>query len=157
MQMNQNVCKNAKSMVRVGKDLGERFSISRGTRQRDHISHQQYSLHYLERVIDKIQGTGTRIVVHGNRINNLMFADNKDLIEGQIKPQRKMWKFSTEKGRLKQNQESLIFRLKKNMTSVEVDGQNIEVVGEFVQPNFFGHMSHICRMDITRLIKAGRE
>src|ERR1043165_1601440 len=85
MQMNQNVCKNAKSMVRVGKDLGEWFSISRGTRQTDHIYRQQYSLHYLERVIDKIQGTGRRIVVHGNRINNLMFADNIDMIEGQIK------------------------------------------------------------------------
>jgi len=44
-----------------------------------------YSLHYLERVIDKIQGTGTGIAVHGNRINNLRFADNIDLIEGQIK------------------------------------------------------------------------
>ena len=69
-----NGCKNAKSKVRKGKDLGEWFSISR-----DHISRQQDSLHYLERVIDKIQGTEIGIVVHGNRISNLSEKINKTL------------------------------------------------------------------------------
>jgi len=36
---------------------------------------------YLERVMDTIKENGTKISVHGHKINNLKFADDIDLLE----------------------------------------------------------------------------
>src|SRR6218665_1740777 len=51
-----------------------------GRRQGDPISPNTF-ITYLERVMENIQDNGTGVSVQGERINNLRFADDIDLLE----------------------------------------------------------------------------
>ena len=56
------------------------FNISIGTKQGDPATPSQF-MAYLERVMDGIQNNGTGVTIQGERVNNLRFADDIDLIE----------------------------------------------------------------------------
>ena len=64
----------------MGRDIGEWFSTTIGTRQRDPISPNTF-ITYLESVMENIQDNGTGASVQGEQINNLRFADDIDLLE----------------------------------------------------------------------------
>jgi len=68
------------SALSFGHKVGEWFSITLGTRQGDPLSPTTFII-YLERLMDNIQIEGTGISVQGERINNVKFADDIDMME----------------------------------------------------------------------------
>jgi len=64
----------------VGKELGEWFELSVGTRQGDPISPTIF-ISYLERVMVVVKDNNTGILVQGILFNNLNFADDIDLLK----------------------------------------------------------------------------
>lgn len=100
---------------------------SRSTKERGHISHQQYH------ISGKSGQNSTEVAVHGNRINrinNIRFADIY-LIEGQIRGIQENVSILYRRESCNKT-ESLAFHWKENTISVEVDGEEIENVGEVV-------------------------
>ena len=71
----------ARSAVRVGRDVGIWFATPIGTKQGDPFSPTAFST-YLERIMEAIkQAEGSRISIQGQWINNLSFADDVDMLE----------------------------------------------------------------------------
>src|SRR3989454_11455300 len=80
VQILRDMGERSKMAVKVGQEVGEWFTTTIGTRQGDPISPNIF-ITYLERVMDVIQDNGTGISVQGEMINNLLFADDIDLLE----------------------------------------------------------------------------
>ena len=76
----QNICENSQSAIRVGKELGEWFETTVGTRQGDPIS-PTIIICYLERVKDRAKDNDTGVSVQGILFNNLKFTDDIDLLK----------------------------------------------------------------------------
>ncbi len=76
----QSSCEISQSAVRVGREMGDWFKTTVGTRQGDPISPTIF-ISYFERIMDLVRDNGTGISVHGYKINNLKFADHIDLLE----------------------------------------------------------------------------
>src|SRR6218665_262488 len=77
----KSIAENAQGAVRVDKELGEWFRMTVGTRQGDPISSTTFII-YLERIMDVIRDRDTEVRIQGNNINNLKFADDIEMIEG---------------------------------------------------------------------------
>lgn len=87
-QILKDIGERSKSAVKFGQEIGEWFATTIGTRQGDPLSPSTFII-YLERMMDGIQDNGTGISVQGERINNLRFADDIDLIEESCERLRK--------------------------------------------------------------------
>ena len=72
----RDINENAQATVRVCGQEGSWFATSRGTRQGDPISPTVF-IADLERAMDKVKDGEEGISVHGIRINNLRFADDR--------------------------------------------------------------------------------
>ena len=83
-QMIDCACREAKSTVRVGEEIGEWFNIAVGAKQGDTISPTEFII-YLERVMEKTKNKNTGISIHVIMLNNLAFADDIDLIDENIR------------------------------------------------------------------------
>jgi Reverse transcriptase (RNA-dependent DNA polymerase) len=70
----------AESAVRIGREVGDWFKTTVGTRQGDPISPTTFIV-YLEKVMGSVRNNGTGVLVHRHKINNLKFADDIDLQE----------------------------------------------------------------------------
>ena len=77
----KDISNNAKSAVRICGEIGNWFKTSRGSRQGDNVSPMIF-ISDLERAMDKIMEHVKGITVQGLHINNLRFADDVDIIEG---------------------------------------------------------------------------
>jgi len=68
--------------VLVSGHLSEWFQMTVGNRQGDPLSPRSFAL-FLERIMDKIKNRENSGVkrFHSNRVNNLRFADDIDIIE----------------------------------------------------------------------------
>ena len=67
--------------VLVNGHLSEWFQMTVDNRQGDPLSPRSFAL-FLERIMDKIKNReNSGVSVHGNRVNNLRFADDIDIIE----------------------------------------------------------------------------
>jgi len=67
--------------VLVNGHLSEWFQMTVGNRQGDPLSPRSFAL-FLERIMDEIKNReNSGLSVHGNRVNNLRFADDIDIIE----------------------------------------------------------------------------
>ena len=76
----QNIYANSKAAVQVGRELGDWFGQSIGTRQGDPVSPAIF-ITYLERVMDACENCRTGVNISGELIDNLRFADDIDLLE----------------------------------------------------------------------------
>mgnify|MGYP003525025346 CR=1 FL=1 len=76
----QNIYANSKAAVQVGRELGDWFGQSIGTRQGDPVSPAIF-ITYLERVMDACEDCRTGVNISGELIDNLRFADDIDLLE----------------------------------------------------------------------------
>jgi hypothetical protein len=71
----------ARSAVRVNNTVGSWFATPAGTKQGDPVSPAAF-ITYLERIMESVQQTEeSGILIQGQRINNLRFADDVDLLE----------------------------------------------------------------------------
>jgi len=135
--MQQSIGEKSKSAVKVGQELGEWFSTTIGTRQGDPISPNTF-ITYLERVMGTIQDNGTGISVQGERINNLRFADDIDLLENDCeKLQRNVNELNTaaQRAGLKINVDktkTMVFDTKQIEREIKVREEVIENVKVFV-------------------------
>src|SRR6218665_4069625 len=77
----KSIAENAPAAVRVDKELGEWFRMTVGTRQGNLISSTTFII-YLERIMDVIRDRDIGVRIQGHNINNLKFADDIDMIEG---------------------------------------------------------------------------
>ena len=66
--------------MQVGRELGDWFGQSIGTRQGDPVSLAIF-ITYLERVMDACEDCRTGVNISGELIDNLRFADDIDLLE----------------------------------------------------------------------------
>lgn len=122
MQVIQNVCENVESAVRVDKEL---VSVSTSHETEGQCTSSTILITYLEGVMDKIQGSGSGPWQQNQQHQVL---DNIDLIQGQIKTIRGNSHIEGKAQGLKiniDNTKSLIFRMKENMISAEVDGEDL--------------------------------
>src|SRR6218665_2219189 len=94
----------------------EWFLTTIGTRQGDPISPNTF-ITYLERVMENIQENGTGVSVQGERINNLRFADDIDLLQ-----------YSHEK--LQENVHELNIAAQRAGLKINVDKTKAMVFGE---------------------------
>ena len=81
--MLQQIYKQSRAAVRVGQELGEWFEQRVGTRQGDPVSPVIF-ITYLERAMDKNEGNRKGITISGEKIDDLRFADDIDLLEENI-------------------------------------------------------------------------
>ena len=159
-QILKNIGDRSKSAVKFGREIGEWFATTIGTRQGDPISPNTF-ITYLERVMDNIQDNGTGISIQGERINNLRFADDIDLIEESCDMLQKSVRILDEAG----NDAGLRINIGKTKTMVfgseDIDGeikvgnQVIENVKEFVYLGSLLTWDNDCARDIkARIAKA---
>ena len=67
----------------------------------DPLSPRTFAL-FLERIMDKIKNReNSGVSVHGNRVNNLRFVDDIDIIEQSVTSLRGLWKKSQKRMMLK--------------------------------------------------------
>lgn len=156
-QMIKYACEEAKSAVRVSGEIGEWFNISIGTKQGDPISPTEF-ITYLERVMEKIKNKRTGIAIHGTRVNNLIFADDVDLIEEDINNIQENVETLQKEGKaagLRINiskTKTMTFGRRESTKVVEVDGESLENVEEFVYLGSLLTWDNDCGKEIKRRI-----
>lgn len=150
----------SRAAVRVGQDLGEWFDTGIGTRQGDPISPVSF-ITYLERTMDENHARGTGISVQGERISNLKFADDIDLLEETFDGLRESLEvLHTQSRRMglrinKAKTKVMVFGKEMVEEQMHVDGQEIEVVEEFVYLGSKFTWDCNCSKEIrSRLMKA---
>ena len=153
----QNICEISQSAVRVGKELGEWFRTTVGTRQGDPISPTTF-ISYLERVMDSVRDNNTGVSVHGSLINNLKFADDIDLLEeDRDKLQQNLVKINEagEAVGLKINigkTMTMVNGSKNIVKNLEIGSNKIENVTEFVYLGSLLTWDNDCNKEIRRRI-----
>lgn len=156
-QLLNSACQEAKSAVRVGREIGEWFQISVGAKQGDPISPTEF-ITYLERVMEKIREKESGISVNGTLINNLVFADDIDLIEENIKNIQENVNTLCKEGEavgLKINiskTKTMTFGEKTNTSSIEINGEGLENVEEFVYLGSLLTWDNDCGKEVARRI-----
>ena len=131
-----------------------------GTRQGDPLSPCLF-ITYLERVMDGVQDNGTGITVQGERINNLRFADDIDMIEESLDQLRENvgelektgskagLKISTGKTK------TMVFGRKEIENQIVVGDTVIENVEEFTYLGSVLTWDNECTRDVrARIVKA---
>src|SRR6218665_2312086 len=151
----RNIEERSKSTVRVGREIGEWFLTTIGTRQGDPISPNTF-ITYLERVTENIQDNGTEVSVQGERINNLRFADDIDLLdysheklqenvhELNIAAQRAGLKINVDKTK------AMVFGEETTDMEIKVQDEVIEDVKEFVYLGSLLTWNNDCTKEIKR-------
>jgi len=92
--------------VKCGNDIGDWFKTTLGTRQGDPISPVIF-IAYLERIMDFFQDLETGIAIQGERINNLRFADDTDLLDEDKNVLQPMVDTLNERGRVQDSRLTL--------------------------------------------------
>lgn len=153
----QNICEISQSAVRVGGELGDWFKTTVGTRQGDPISPTTF-IAYLERVMDSIRNNGTGVSVHGQKINNLKFADDIDLLEedrDELQGNLERINEAGEAAGLQINIEktmTMVFGQESIEEKLEIGGRSIENVTEFVYLGSLLTWDNDCNKEIRRRI-----
>jgi hypothetical protein len=160
IQILRNIGDRSKSAVKVGREIGEWFSTTIGTRQGDPISPNTF-ITYLERVMENVQDNGTGISVQGELINNLKFADDIDLLENSCERLQEnvcALNTSAQRAGLKINVDktkTMVFGKKTIDREIKVQDEVIENVTEFVYLGSLLTWNNDCTKDIkARIAKA---
>lgn len=156
----KNIGDRSKSAVKAGREIGEWFSTTVGTRQGDPISPNTFII-YLERVMESIQDGGTGVSVQGEQINNLRFADDIDLLEydcERLQESVSRLNTSAQRAGLKVNVDktkTMIFGKKTIDREIKVQEELIENVTEFVYLGSLLTWDNDCTKEIkARIAKA---
>ena len=80
MQLLEDLCSTSMSAVRVDGELTEWFKVTVGVRQRCNISPYLFNLLFEAMVKETLRATDAGEDISGERVNNLRFADDIDLI-----------------------------------------------------------------------------
>ena len=156
-QMINCACVEAKSAVRVGGEIGEWFNIAVGAKQGDPISPTSF-ITYLERVMEKIKSKKTGISIHGTLVNNLIFADDIDLIEENIQVIQENVETLRREGEavgLKINNnktKTMTFGKRESTATIKVNDEILENVEEFVYLGSLLTWNNDCGKEIARRI-----
>ena len=161
VQTLQNFGEQSKAAVRIDGELGDWFKISIGTKQGDPVSPTEF-IGYLERVMDEIQDNGTGISVQGERINNLRFADDVDLLEEDFDTLQKnveALERAGEKANLKINigkTKTMAFGEEELENNIKIREENVENVTEFVYLGSLFTSDNNCTKEIRRRINKAK-
>ena len=157
----KNIGERSRMAVRIGRDMGEWFEMSVGTKQGDPISPNMF-LTSLERIMDKISDSKSGISVNGIQINNLRFADDIDLIDEKRERLQKNTQILQKEG----NKAGLKINMKKTKTMVlgrkeiekklKILNQEVENVEEFVYLGSLMTWDNDCSKDIRTRIAKGK-
>lgn len=151
----KDISNNSRSAVRICGELGEWFKTSRGTRQGDNISPMVF-ITDLERAMDKVKEHVKGITVQGLSFNNLRFADDIDILEGNeddLENTVQILSNEAERYGLSINIEktkTMVFGDKEIKRKIKVNGIEVENVENFT---YLGsNMTHDldCRQEVTR-------
>ena len=82
-QILKDIGERSHAAVKTGKEIGEWFPTTIGTRQGHPLSLCLF-ITYQETEMDGVQDNGTGITVQRERINNLRFADGMNMIEESL-------------------------------------------------------------------------
>ena len=132
----QKMYDKARSAVRIGRHQGEWFRTNVGTRQGDSLS-PLLLIAYLERVMDHVKETNSRIRLGETLVNNLGFADDIDLIDEaykSIQEQLGKTRAVAEQAGLTVNvgkTKTMVFGDRKIEQEIQIRSKNIESVEKF--------------------------
>ena len=154
----QQLYEQSKAAVKMGKDIGEWFMQTLGTKQGDPLSPLIFISH-LERLMDKAEdGVKEPVSIHGRLIDNLRFADDIDLIQKSCNSLQQEMDNLYEAGRkvgLRVNvakTKTMVFGSTKIERHIELGGKDIENVEEFVYLGSLVSWDNDCSKDIQRRI-----
>jgi len=146
--------------MRVGKELGEWFETSVGTREGDPKSSTLF-ISYLERVMDEAKENKTGVPVQGILFNKLKFADDIYLLEECSEKLQDNLRMVDEAGKAAE----LKINISKTKTMVRsredigqhlvVDSSEVENVTEFVYLGSLLTSAGDCSKEIKRRIAKG--
>ena len=153
----QKMYDKARSAVRIGRHQGEWFRTNVGARQGDPLSPLLF-IAYLERVMDHVKETNSRIRLGAILVNNLGFADDIDLIDEAYKSIQEQ----LEKTRAVAERAGLTVNVRKTRTMVFGDGKirqeirvgrkNVENVDKFEYLGSLITWGNNCSEEIRRRI-----
>jgi len=147
--------------VRIIRELGEWFNITRGTQQGDNFSPKTFIGH-LERVMDKNKERGKGISINGVKIDNLCFADNIDLSEESPQELQRALQLLSNEGRKtglvikREKTKTVVFGTPVIKKKLKVDGQDVENVTEFVYLGSLMTYNGSCSKDVRLRITKGK-
>ena len=153
----RKIYEKAQSAVRIGKEHGEWFHTDVGTRQGDPLSPLLF-ITYLDRIMDQVRQNTCGIQIGGTWINNLRFADDIDLIDGELSSlqrQIELTKETAEKAGLLLNTNKtkiMVFGDRNLGRSIQVAGETIEYVDKFEYLGSLLTWDNNCSDEIKRRI-----
>ncbi len=157
----KNAYAQAQSAVRIDNELGEWFTTTVGTKQGDPISPSEFTV-YLERIMDIIQQQNSGILISGEQINNLRFADDIDLLEEELdtlQSNAESLKEMAELSGLKINiskTKTMVFGRPNIEKNLIINNTEVENVEEFTYLGSVITWDNDCSVEINRRIDKAR-